>query len=268
MSTVPSFKTRVGVRRPALFFAAVLAACSMPDRVDAQRTVFRSTVDVIAVDVQVVDRDGNPIERIGPDDFEVSINGQRRKVQSAQFLRHRLRRSRGRHASDRPLAAQRLEEREAEGRTVHSRRGHGSFEVGSERAPMEGARSFIQRLNPSDRVGLFVYPTGAKISPTTARAVLAVSLDRVIGQKDPLRSHFNLRPWEIVDITARSTNPQLVPHASRANRTRASTRPLLALDPVLQVRPGSAHRIPIARRRSTRKAWGSRHSSSGRCRRA
>ena len=50
------------------------------------QTVFRSTVDVIAVDVQVVDGQGNPIGRIGPESFQVSINGQRRKVVSAQFV--------------------------------------------------------------------------------------------------------------------------------------------------------------------------------------
>ena len=44
------------------------------------QTVFRTTVDVIAVDVQVVDGEGNPIGRIGPESFEVSINRPRRKI--------------------------------------------------------------------------------------------------------------------------------------------------------------------------------------------
>src|SRR5947207_10830668 len=61
---------------------AVLAAITF-----TQQPVFRSAVDVIAVDVQVVDRDGNPIGEIGPDAFQVSINGQKRKVVSAQFVR-------------------------------------------------------------------------------------------------------------------------------------------------------------------------------------
>ncbi len=76
------------VRRQAVLLAMGVIALSVTVATAPQRTVFRSTVDVIAVDVQVVDRDGNPIERIGPEAFEVSINGQRRKVQSAQFLRH------------------------------------------------------------------------------------------------------------------------------------------------------------------------------------
>ena len=203
------------VRRQVVLLAMGVIALSVTVATAPQRTVFRSTVDVIAVDVQVVDRDGNPIERIGPEAFEVSINGQRRKVQSAQFLRHAIDPV-ARHAvgqSGEPLSD--TEVREAEGRTFVLAVDTGSFEVGTERAPIEGARGFIQHHKPSDRVGLFVYPSGATIAPTTARTLLTVNLDRVIGQKDPLRSHFNLRPWEIVDIASRSTTPNSFLTASR-----------------------------------------------------
>jgi VWFA-related protein len=242
VATAPMFVART-LRLMAVFPALAVvvwsvtvapAAMSVTVATAPQRTVFRSTVDVIAVDVQVVDRDGNPIERITPDAFEVSINGQRRKVQSAQFLRH----------SAQPVsrlavgaAGEVLADagtREAEGRTFVVAVDTGSFEVGTERASMEGARGFIQHLNPNDRVGLFVYPTGAKISPTTARTVLAISLDRVVGQKDPLRSHYNLRPWEIVDITSRSTTPSSFLTAAR-NLNEGIDSVTQALDPVLKV---------------------------------
>jgi VWFA-related protein len=239
MSTVPSFKTRLGVRRPALFLTAVLVVCCTAARIGAQRTVFRSTVDVIAVDVQVVDADGNPVGQIGPEAFEVSINGQRRKVQSAQFLRHMSPPAR----PDAPAAAPSSgDEREAEGRTIILAVDAGSFEVGSERASIEAAQRFVEHLNPSDRVGLFVYPTGAKISPTTSRAVLRVNLERVLGQRDPLRSHYNLRPWEIVDITAQSTNPNSFLSAERNRNATTDTATTLALDPVLKVQ---ARECPI-----------------------
>jgi VWFA-related protein len=222
------------VRRQAVLLATGVIVLSVTVATTPQRTVFRSTVDVIAVDVQVVDRDGNPIERIGPESFEVSINGQRRKVQSAQFLRHAVDPV-ARHVIDQsgePLSD--TEVREAEGRTFVLAVDTGSFEVGTERAPIEGARSFIQHLNPSDRVGLFVYPSGAKIAPTTARTQLTVSLDRVIGQKDPLRSHFNLRPWEIVDIASRSTTPNSFLTASRILNEGLDSA-TQATDAVLQV---------------------------------
>jgi VWFA-related protein len=198
-----------------------------------QQTTFRSVVDVIAVDVQVVDADGNPIGQIGPDAFEVSINGQRRKVVSAQFVRQ-AQVSAAMPASDqaRPVAGARAPE--GAGRTFILAIDSGSFEVGTERAPMEGARGFVQHLDPSDRVGLFVYPAGARIAPTTERALIGVQLDRVVGQKDPLRTHFNLRPWEIVDITAQSTDPNSFRTTTR-DRSAGLDTATQEMDPVLRV---------------------------------
>src|SRR5690348_3793879 len=48
---------------------------------------FRAAVDLIAVDVQVVDRDGQPVAALGPERFSVSIDGHRRRVVSAEVVR-------------------------------------------------------------------------------------------------------------------------------------------------------------------------------------
>ena len=143
-----------------------LSASSPPS---AQQTVFRSTVDVIAVDVQVVDGDGNPIGRIGPESFQVSINGQRRKVVSAQFI------GSSRRAMTHPTAARPKGEaaRSSWPSTPAASRSD------AERAPIEGAQNFVQHLDPSDRVGLFVYPAGTQIAPTTQRTPITITLGRV-----------------------------------------------------------------------------------------
>src|SRR6185436_17016564 len=190
------------------------------------QTVFRSTVDVIAVDVQVVDSEGYPIGRIGPDSFQVSINGQRRKVVSAQFVAQMA-------ASDDPAEPRPPEGR---GRTFVLAIDAGSFQVGSERAPIESAQNFVQHLDPSDRIGLFVYPAGSQILPTTQRAPLTISLGRVTGQKDSLRTHYNLRPWEIVDITAQMSNPNSFLTAARnVTNPTADGGTQMELDPVLKI---------------------------------
>jgi VWFA-related protein len=204
--------------------AAVAALCV--GAVSAQQSVFRSTVDVIAVDVQVVDGNGNPIGRIGPDAFQVSINGQRRKVVSAQFI-----------AQD-PLTDDPAQPKspEGRGRTFVLAIDSGSFEVGRERAPIEGAQAFVQHLDPSDRVGLFVYPAGTSIAPTTQRTPITITLGRVVGQKDPLRTHYNLRPWEIVDITAQTSNPNSFLTAARnVTNPSADGGTQMELDPVLKI---------------------------------
>src|SRR4249920_831386 len=124
--------------RATLVTAALAALCVVA--ASAQQTVFRSKVDVIAVDVQVVDGDGNPIGRIGPESFTVTINGQRRRVVSAQFI------------AQQPNGADPAEPAppEGRGRTFVLAVDSGSFEVGSERAPIEGAQTFVQHLDPSD----------------------------------------------------------------------------------------------------------------------
>src|SRR5262249_55802858 len=78
----------VALRSIGAVFAVSLASAVWSDRPAAQQARFRSTVDIIAVDVQVIDKDGYPITQLGPEAFEVSINGHKRKVVSAQFLRH------------------------------------------------------------------------------------------------------------------------------------------------------------------------------------
>jgi protocatechuate 3,4-dioxygenase beta subunit len=52
----------------ALALAAVLASAF-------QRQTFNTGVDLVAVDVTVVDKDGRPVEDVAITDFEVSISG-------------------------------------------------------------------------------------------------------------------------------------------------------------------------------------------------
>lgn len=204
--------------------AALAAVCVVATA--AQQTVFRSTVDVIAVDVQVVDGDGNPIGRIGPEAFQVSINGQRRKVVSAQFV-GQLPTS---DDSSDPAPP------EGRGRTFVLAIDAGSFEIGAERAPIESAQNFVRHLDPSDRVGLFVYPAGTQIAPSTQRTPITITLGRVIGEKEPLRTHYNLRPWEIVEITAQMSNPASFLTAARnAQNPTADGGTAMELDPVLKI---------------------------------
>jgi hypothetical protein len=72
--------------RPTIVLLALAGAvCG----VAAQQTpTFRAGVDLIAVDVQVVASSGLPIGGLGPEKFQVAINGRPRKVVSAELLRY------------------------------------------------------------------------------------------------------------------------------------------------------------------------------------
>ena len=200
-----------------------------------QPPVFRSTVDLIAVDVQVMDGDGNPIGQLNPNQFDVSINGKHRRVVSAQFVRHGELVQRKNVASKRP-APEPVEDDapSSTARTVILAVDSGSFVPGDMPVAMEAARGFLRELDSNDLVGLYVYPTIQWIPPSTQRAPLSVRLSKLVGEKEPIRSYYNLSPHEIVDITAQSTNPNSFLTVARTG-TIAERNGARALDPVLKI---------------------------------
>ena len=199
---VPATRSRFSGSSRPLFLICLLCLIASAATL-AQGPVFRAAVDLIAVDVQVVDKDGVPVERLGPDVFTVSINGRPRTVVSAEFIRQA---SANRIGLESKLARGSVVDLEAptdaQGRLFILAVDNGSFEAGTIRPAMEAAEQFVDSLEPNDRLGLYVYPSGARIPPTVNRAPIRNALQTVTGERWTLRSRFNLRPSEIVDITA------------------------------------------------------------------
>ena len=138
----------------------------------AQQATFRATVDLVAVDVQVVDRDGRPIPNLGPEKFEVTIDGRRRRVVSADFVRSVTTPTR----TTRRWPARPLPDAQRRTRAVHALPGRvfmvavdvNSFSVGDSRGVVRRRAGFVKALRPEDQVGLFAFPVGDRRSaPTT-----------------------------------------------------------------------------------------------------
>ena len=51
-----------------------------------QQPVFRGGVELVTLDVTVVDKDGKPIKGLKAEDFEVTLEGQKRPVRALDFL--------------------------------------------------------------------------------------------------------------------------------------------------------------------------------------
>jgi VWFA-related protein len=172
----------------------------------AQQPTFRSSVDLIAVDVQVVDHDGRPIAKLTPDQFEVSIDGSRRRVVSAEFLQNADIDAPSRRPRDEaPLmmtAAPSTAAADAPGRIFVLGVDVSSFGVGDSRTIIQTAREFIRRLQPEDLVGVYAYPVGPKVMPTTDHALVSRRLDSIVGGNSALQARYNLSPVEIIDINA------------------------------------------------------------------
>ena len=85
-------------------------------------------------------------------------------------------------------------------------------------------------------MGLYVFPDGAWIPPTTDRAALGVTIARLVGGRRSIQSYYNLRPWEIVDISTQSTNPNSFLTATRRLATNPASTEHLDLVMRIQAR--------------------------------
>lgn len=202
------------MRREMLHVLTTLAlgsAVSLGVLAQGQAPVFRAGVDLIAVDVQVVDGDGRPIPALRPQDFDVSINGRTRRVASAEFIEStRLDGS----ALDRSGPIARVEGGPmasnlwptggigGSGRKYVLAFDTDSFSIGESRDVVAAARGFIQRLQPADEVGLYTFPVGPRLEPTTDHGALSKLVDTIVGHLQNVPGDFNLTPSEIIDITA------------------------------------------------------------------
>lgn len=188
----------------ALSADALAQSQGTPPATQKPPTTFRSGLDLIAVDVQVIDRDGAPLSGLGPDKFEVSINGKRRRVVSANLIESKssttLTPAERAAATGGPAVVPNL------ARVLFIAIDCLSFDASASRHVIAAARDFLDKLPATDEVGLFAYPYGPKMNPTTDHAAVSRALATVLGQRDVPSNQFHLRPSEIVDLSAAASS--------------------------------------------------------------
>jgi len=155
------------------FALLVAATCLMAASGAAQeRPTFRSGIDVVLIDVNVVDRSHKPVGGLQPGDFVVSVDGRRRKVVSAQFI-------------NRGAPATRPSERETPGapatvvastaapplaRNILIVFDRDSMEPGDGASARPAAERSLGRLSPDNRIGVATIPwLGSAITMTKNR---------------------------------------------------------------------------------------------------
>jgi VWFA-related protein len=172
-------------------------------RPDNPLPTFWAGVGMVSVDVHVLSSAGDPIEGLATRHFEVWIDGRKRKVTTATLIRHAET-----AAADllRPKPAPVL----TPGRVPPGTRlyliavDESSFPMTSVRPAMQATTRFIERLEPEDMVGLYVFPIAPrKINLTHDHRAVARALGDITGLRTPLSGEFDLTASEIVDINAR-----------------------------------------------------------------
>jgi len=181
----------------------------------AQQPVFKSGVELIAVDVAVVDKSGYPVAGLRPDQFHVTVDGKPRRVVSAEFIEFAPRTV----SPGTPLAAravtptytsnEQVAPSAPQGRLIYLAIDQGSFKPLGARGAMEAARRFIDRLQPEDRVGLIAFPDPVKfVAASRDHEAARTATTKIIGSAQPFRVSGidkNVSLSEAIDIHAGDT---------------------------------------------------------------
>jgi VWFA-related protein len=185
--------------------AAVLTLTAIPagapaSRQDApqQRPTFRAATDVVLIDAQVVARDGTPIQGLTADQFEVFIDGRRRPVLSAEFVR----------AGEVPASAAGVPappgSLPTDGRVIVLGIDQASFPASAQVSAREAATRVLDRVAPEDYLGMIAFPGSVAIAPTRDRAPIREGIARIAGIRvDPPQSRFSISASEAAQLKSR-----------------------------------------------------------------
>jgi VWFA-related protein len=184
--------------------AAQTQAQSQAETPPAQGPTFRTGVDVIAVDVAVVDAKGTPVENLLPPDFVVKIDGQPRRVVSAEHVKIDVEGAR-REAADPFETLYTTNLKPPNGRQIVLAVDQGNIRFGAARPLLATAAKFLDRLSPADRVAFVAFPEpGVQVAFTNDHLKLRRGMERVVGMQTPFASKFNIGLTEAVAISEKA----------------------------------------------------------------
>src|SRR5437868_1872854 len=169
-------RTRAGVGAAALFLLiGRVAAQQAPGSIPS----FRSGTELVTVDVGVIDKQGTPIRGLSAADFTVTVEGQPRRVVTAEFVDAAAARlDAGARAEIVPISTN---EGAIGGRQVIFVVDQNTLEPGSARRVADAAGGFFAQLSPADRSALVTLPVGNSVPLTWAHERVREGLRRVAG---------------------------------------------------------------------------------------
>jgi VWFA-related protein len=181
--------------------AAVLTAHTpqqTPPPQDPQQpaATFRSAVDLVPVDVNIIDKTGHPVTGLEAGDFVLTIDGKPRKVATAQYI------AAGRE-TDRPAVPLHYSSNLAAegGRLIMIVVDQGNIGAGRGKLVLEAASRFVANLNPADRVAVVAIPgAGPQMEFTSNHAVVKSVLPKLIGIAAPVEGTHRVGISEAIEL--------------------------------------------------------------------
>ena len=179
---------------------AASPASPAPPLSGPSRPVFTSDVDVIAVDVNVVDKEGRPIRGLGIEDFTITVDGAARRVVSADFVSQTMEEPAEPTPPPAPDRVVSTNEGVRRGRIVVIAVDQGNIRPGAGRHALRAADRLLDALNPQDQVALVTMPGGGpQVDPTTEHARVRAALKRIMGRAQYGGHHVSLSEAQAFD---------------------------------------------------------------------
>jgi VWFA-related protein len=167
-----------------------------------QLPVFTARVELVRVDVQVVQKTGNPIIGLGLDDFQAWLDGRPRRVVSAQLITFEPSKT---SSIDGPLRSPGMVPEDS--RVFIIAIDQMGLSASAVMPIREALRKFLLQLRAEDMVGLYEFPYRApRLNITHDRREVGKALERVLGMREMNMGSFSMTPSEISDITANDTD--------------------------------------------------------------
>ena len=189
-----------------------------------QGPTFRTGVDLVAIDVAVVDRNGRPVEDLRAPDFAVKIDGEVRRVVSAELIKVDVEAAK-RQVADKSETFYTSNLTPPNGRQIVLAVDQINIRPGSLRPIMAAAQRFVDRLSPLDQIAFITFPEpGPRVSFTSDKLRLKLAMQGLIGNQPRTTSgQYNIGVSEAIAIEEKRDQLTL---AAVMNRECRSTDPM------------------------------------------
>jgi VWFA-related protein len=170
----------------------------------SQAPVFRSGIEVMEVDVTVVDEKGTPLRDLRAPEFNVTIDGQPRRVISAEFISASSASAEPAKPRD-PYVSNNTDRRP--GRLIMIVIDRNNIDTHTIRTAGTALKGFVSSIAPEDRLSLVtIPPPGPAVDFTTNHAQVLDAISRIVGSDESMLTRYNISDYEAIVFENRS-NP-------------------------------------------------------------
>ncbi|HTL01550.1 MAG TPA: VWA domain-containing protein [Vicinamibacterales bacterium] len=196
--------------RAALCLSVAFAACCLVvvAAQAPQAPVFRSSVEVLEVDVSVVDDRSAPVPDVQAAEFTVTVDGKPRRVISSQYVSDVSPESQGAFAAADPYVSTNSDVRP--GRLIALVIDQNNMTTDRLRGAQDAIKRFVGGLAPNDRVALMSIPApGTSIDFTTNHRQVQDALTNMRGNDEVERDKYVISTYEALAVAEGRDKPTI-----------------------------------------------------------